>query len=162
MHGEEVSLILSQVGLMSCLCVTVRRWYRRVLRGIVRLQALVRMRRHRTAFIAVSSRLRCSDLLVQISLLPSFPPSLLSPQLMEERRATEEEALRKMEEEETERRMAAITGATKRREKGTSARGGEERERAIFPQATSRAPPQPLLDIPAELALILQALSSEC
>lgn len=65
----------------------------------------------------------------------------------------EEEELLRLEGEEREQRLAAISGVARRRsrELEETQRGRERRTPATAVQ----------LDIPAELALILQALSSE-
>lgn len=98
-------------------------------------------------------------------------------QMLEAEREAEEEALRRIEEEEKQQRLAAITQASRRsREQMVSAaeEAGKEQQSLGTKMAHSTATSPPWLspthptacrvrqlDIPAELALVLQALTSE-
>ena len=77
-------------------------------------------------------------------------------QLLEEQRAVEEETLQWIEEEEKQKKLTAFNVAARR---------SKEVEVVSAVRGPSRATPWPAtatqLDIPAELALIMQALASK-
>ena len=96
--------------------------------------------------------------------------------MLEAERAAEEEALRRIEEEQKQQRLAAITQASRKSREHVVSVAGEEEEQqshgtnvthSITTSPSRSGPTHPTacrvqqLDVPAELAVVLQALTSE-